>query len=362
MLLKVYRETLAKGELRADKAQEQALEKLNHLARALTRRRGFSFFRKPEAPVKGLYIWGDVGRGKTLLMDLFFEEAVIAKKRRAHFNRFMLDVHARIHAERQRAGSSDPIPVVAHALAEEARLLCFDEFQVTDVADAMILGRLFDRLFAEGVTIVCTSNTPPDRLYEGGLNRQLFLPFIEEIKQRLEVVELNGPTDYRLQRMSGIKVYLTPLGPQADAAMDQAWRKLTDCAHGKPTSLNVLGRQLKVPQAARGAARFRFDDLCAQPLAAADYLAIAEEFHAVLLDHIPVLSPEMRNEARRFILLIDTLYDEGVKLICSAAAAPDALYPQGDGAEAFRRTASRLAEMQSEDYLKRGHGIHGLMQ
>ena len=362
MLLKVYRETLAKGELRADKAQEQALEKLNHLARALSRKRRFSFFRKPDAPAKGLYIWGDVGRGKTLLMDLFFEEVAIAKKRRAHFNRFMMDVHARIHAERQRAGSSDPIPVVARALAEEARLLCFDEFQVTDVADAMILGRLFDRLFAEGITIVATSNTPPGRLYEGGLNRQLFLPFIEEIKQRLEVVELNGPTDYRLQRMSGIKVYLTPLGPDADAAMDTAWRRLTDrdCGQGKPMSLTVLGRQLVVPQACRGVARFSFDDLCAKPLAAADYLTIAEEFHAVLLDHIPVLSPEMRNEARRFTLLIDTLYDEGVKLICSAAAPPDSLYPQGDGSDAFRRTASRLAEMQSDDYLRKGHGIHRL--
>jgi len=359
MLLKVYRETIAKGELRPDKAQERALEKLNHLARELARKRGFSLFRKTDAPPKGLYIWGDVGRGKTLLMDLFFEEATVAKKRRAHFNRFMMDVHARIHAERQRAGSSDPIPVVAKALAEEARLLCFDEFQVTDVADAMILGRLFDRLFAEGVTIVATSNTPPDRLYEGGLNRQLFLPFIDEIKQRLDVVELNGPTDYRLQRISGMPVYLTPLGPDADAVMDRAWRRLTDrdCGQGKPMSLTVLGRQLVAPQACRGVARFSFDDLCAKPLAAADYVAIAEEFHTVLLDHVPVLSPEMRNEARRFTLLIDTLYDEGVKLICSAAAAPDALYPQGDGADAFRRTASRLAEMQSDDYLRKGHGI-----
>jgi len=364
MLLKVYRETVAKGELRPDKAQEQALEKLNHLARELARKRSFSLFRKPNAPAKGLYIWGDVGRGKTLLMDFFFEEVPVAKKHRAHFNRFMMDVHARIHAERQRAGSSDPIPVVAQALAQEARLLCFDEFQVTDVADAMILGRLFDRLFAEGVTIVATSNTPPDRLYEGGLNRQLFLPFIEEIKQRLEVVELNGPTDYRLDRITGMPVYLTPLGPNADHAMDQAWRRLTDhdCGYGKPVTLTVLGRRLTVAQACRGVARFGFDELCAKPLAAADYLAVAEEFHTVLLDHIPLLSPDMRNEARRFTLLIDTLYDEGVKLICSAAAAADALYPAGDGAEAFRRTASRLAEMQSEDYLKRGHGIHGLVQ
>ena len=360
--MQLYRAALAGGELKPDAAQEKAARKLKALAQLLEKKRGFSLFgRKAETP-KGLYIWGDVGRGKTLLMDFFFEEARVARKRRAHFNSFLVDVHARIHAERQRAGSSDPIPVVAKALAEEARLLCFDEFQVTDVADAMILGRLFDRLFADGVTIVATSNTPPDRLYEGGLNRQLFLPFIEEIKQRLEVVELNGPTDYRLQRLSGVKVYMTPLGAEADAAMDAAWRQLTDTIKGKPYSLVVLGRQLPVPQAARGVARFDFRDLCAQPLAAADFLAVAQRFHTVLLDHIPLLTPEMRNEARRFILLIDTLYDEGVKLICSAAAAPDALYPAGDGADAFRRTASRLAEMQSEDYLKRGHGIHGLVQ
>ncbi|HET7084245.1 MAG TPA: cell division protein ZapE [Rhizomicrobium sp.] len=362
MLLNAYRAAIAKGQLRADAAQEKAMLKLNALARALRQKRGFSFFRKPTPLPKGLYIWGDVGRGKTLLMDFFFEEAMIAKKRRAHFNRFMMDVHARIHAERQREGSSDPIPVVAKALAEEARLLCFDEFQVSDVADAMILGRLFDRLFAEGVIIVATSNTPPDRLYEGGLNRQLFLPFIEEIKQRLEVVELNGPTDYRLQRLSGVKAYLTPLGWDADAAMNEAWQRLTDTKYGKAVNLTVLGRKLFVPLAARGVARFTFDDLCAKPLAAPDYLAIAAEFHTLLVDHIPLLTPDMRNEARRFILLIDTLYDEGVKLICSAAAAPEALYPEGDGAEAFRRTASRLAEMQSEDYLKRGHGIHGLVQ
>ncbi len=360
--MRLYDDALAKGELRADAAQAHAAQKLTDLARRLGTKRGFFLFRKQEPQPKGLYIWGDVGRGKTLLMDFFFATAPVKKKRRAHFNRFMVDVHARIHAERQREGSSDPIPVVAHALAEDARLLCFDEFQVTDVADAMILGRLFDHLFKEGVIIVATSNTPPDRLYEGGLNRQLFLPFIAEIKQRLDVVELNGPTDYRLQRIAGIKVYLTPLSPEADAAMDAAWRRLTDCAHGRPCSLTVLGRKLAVPQAARGVARFDFKDLCAQPLAAADFLAVAEEFHTILLSHIPLLSPDNRNEARRFVLLIDTLYDEGVKLVCSAAAPPDALYPKGDGADAFRRTASRLAEMQSEDYLKRGHGIHGLVQ
>ncbi|HVW72389.1 MAG TPA: cell division protein ZapE [Rhizomicrobium sp.] len=360
--MRLYDEALARGELKADDAQTNAVRRLSALAASLGEKRGFPLFRKSSPPPKGLYIWGDVGRGKTLLMDFFFAAAPVNRKRRAHFNRFMVDVHARIHAERQRAGSSDPIPVVAHALAEEAQLLCFDEFQVTDVADAMILGRLFDHLFQEGVVIVATSNTPPDRLYEGGLNRQLFLPFIEEIKRRLEVVELNGPTDYRMQRIAGINVYMTPLSPAADAAMDQAWRRLTDCAHGKPETLMVLGRKLVAPQAVRGVARFSFNELCDRPLAAADYLAIAQAFHTLLIDHIPVMTDNMHNVARRFTLLIDTLYDEGVKLICSAAAPPDRLYPTGIASDAFHRTASRLAEMQSEDYLKRGHGIHGLVQ
>jgi cell division protein ZapE len=369
--MQLYRAALAGGELKPDAAQEKAARKLTALAQLLEKKRGFSLFgRKAEAP-KGLYIWGDVGRGKTLLMDFFFEEAQVEKKRRAHFNSFMVDVHARIHAFRQREerrrepersskASSDPIPVVAKALAEDARLLCFDEFQVTDVADAMILGRLFDRLFADGVTIVATSNTPPDRLYEGGLNRQLFLPFIEEIKQRLEVVELNGLTDYRLQRLSGVRVYMTPLGAEADAAMDEAWRRLTDTIKGKPMSLTVLGRQLPVPQAARGVARFSFDEICDRPLAAADYLAIAQGFHTILIDRIPTMTDNMHNVARRFTLLIDTLYDEGVKLICSAAAPAGQLYPEGIASEAFNRTVSRLAEMQSEDYLRKGHGIHAL--
>jgi cell division protein ZapE len=370
MLLAEYRAAVAGGELKCDPAQDAAMQKLDALAVALGEKRGFSLFRKalpsfgrlsPAWVPRGLYIWGDVGRGKTLLMDFFFEDAAVEKKRRAHFNSFMVDVHARIHVERQKAGHDDPIAPVAKALAEDARLLCFDEFQVSDVADAMILGRLFDRLFAEGVVIVATSNTPPDRLYEGGLNRQLFLPFIEEIKQRLEVVELNGPTDYRLQRLSGVKVYLTPLGPVADAAMDAAWARLTDCDVGKPTSLTVLGRQVAVPQAARHVARFGFDELCDRPLAAADYLAIAQHFHTVLIDNIPVMTDNMHNVARRFTLLIDTLYDEGVKLICSAAAAPDMLFTTGINADAFRRTVSRLAEMQSDDYLRRGHGIHAQM-
>ena len=360
-LIARYARAVADGALKPDPAQAAAAEKLAALARALKSYRpgGFSLFRKKQDVPRGLYIWGDVGRGKSMLMDLFFETVSVAPKRRVHFNAFMADVHARIHATRQKPDVSDPILPVAQAIAAQARLLCFDEFQVSDVADAMILGRLFEQLFAAGTVIVATSNTPPDRLYEGGLNRQLFLPFIAEIKERLTVVELNGATDYRLQRLSGLPVYLTPLSLDADAAMDAAWRRLTDSAKGKPTALTVLGRKVPVPQAARGVARFSFADLCEAPLAGADYLAVAQDFHTLLIDHIPKLGEANRNEARRFILLIDTLYDEGVKLICSAAAEPDALYPAGDGAEAFRRTASRLAEMRSDDYLKRGHGVHG---
>ena len=236
-----YRDAVAMGELRPDAAQELAAEKLDGLAQELKDLNGFSLFRR--SVPKGLYIWGDVGRGKTLLMDLFFEEAALAKKRRAHFNAFMVETHARIHAERQKAGSDDPIPPVAQTIAEEARLLCFDEFQVSDVADAMILGRLFDRLFTLGVVIVATSNTAPDRLYEGGLNRQLFLPFIAEIKQRMEVLELDGATDYRLQRLSGLNVYLTPLSPAADTAMDAAWLRLTDTPAGKAGGPDGAGAQ-----------------------------------------------------------------------------------------------------------------------
>lgn len=353
-----YRCALANGELKPDASQLAAAEKLHHLARRLAKYRpnGFSLFKKRKVP-RGLYIWGDVGRGKSMLMDLFFEDARIAPKRRAHFNAFMTDVHARLHAERAKANINDPIAVVARALAGEARLLCFDEFQVTDVADAMILGRLFEQLLEAGTVIVVTSNVSPERLYEGGLNRQLFLPFIALIQERLEVLELDGPTDYRLHRLSGYPVYLTPLSPESDAAMDRAWRRLTGCDQGKPARLTVFGRSLIVPQAGRGVARFSFADLCENPLAAADYLEIARQFHTVLIDHIPMLDPSQRDIARRFVLLMDTLYDQGVKLICSAAAPPERLYPEGDGAEAFRRTASRLAEMQSDDYLKRGHGI-----
>ena len=350
-----YRAELAEGSLKPDSAQAAAAEKLEALSQAVAEYRpGFSWFGKKELP-RGLYLWGDVGRGKSMLMDLFFETAPVSPKLRLHFNAFMMGVHGRIHAERQ-DGAQDPIPPVARAIADQARLLCFDEFQVTDVADAMILGRLFEQLFALGTVIVATSNIPPDRLYEGGINRQLFLPFIAEIKSRLEVVELNGPIDYRLQHISGLNMYLTPLSPKSDAAMDAAWGRVTDGAKARSVELTVFGRILTVPRAAHGAARFDFAELCVQPLAAPDYLAIARHFHTVLIDHIPVMGENMHNVARRFVVLIDTLYDENVKLICSAAAPPDGLYREGAGSDAFRRAASRLTEMQSEDYLKRGHG------
>ena len=367
-MIEAYRAQLVEDSLKPDLAQAAAAEKLEALSQALEGYKpGFSLFgkkafdlfgRRMPPGTRGLYIWGDVGRGKSMLMDLFFEDAPVSPKLRLHFNAFMVEVHGRIHAERQKADTGDPIPAVARAIAGEARLLCFDEFQVTDVADAMILGRLFEQLFAAGTVIVATSNMPPDRLYEGGINRQLFLPFIAEIQKRLEVVELNGPTDYRLQHIKGLNVYLTPLSPQSDAAMDQAWARVTDGAKPKSVTFALLGRALSVPRAARGVARFDFADLCLEPLAAPDYLEIARHFHTVLIDHIPVMGENMPHVARRFVVMIDTFYDENVKLICSAAPAPEALYPAGAGSEAFRRAASRLMEMHGEDYLRRGHGVH----
>ncbi|HEY2032541.1 MAG TPA: cell division protein ZapE [Rhizomicrobium sp.] len=360
-LIERYHAGVTSGEIKPDAAQEAAARRLQQLAAALKDYRPGrrSFFLKPKLAPRGLYIWGEVGRGKSMLMDLFFDLAPLEKKTRVHFNAFMVDVHARIHAERERGEHPDPIPPVARTIADKATLFCFDEFQVTDVADAMILGRLFQQFFDLGVVIVATSNTEPDRLYEGGLNRQLFLPFIALIDEKLDIIELNGTHDYRLQRMSGLNIYITPLSPEADAKMDAAWRRLTDSERGASKTLTVLGRKLIVPQAAKHVARFTFDDLCVRALAAPDYLEIARHFHTVLIDHIPQLNETMRNEARRFTLLIDTLYDDGVKLICSAAVPPDQLYPAGDGSESFRRTASRLVEMRSEEYLKRGHGVHG---
>jgi cell division protein ZapE len=330
----------------------------------------FGFGRSsPEATPKGLYLHGAVGRGKSLLMDIFFASAATAKKRRVHFNAFMLETHERLHEWRNlpqrekshrpefvKEAQDDPIAPIAKRISQEATLLCFDEFQVTDVADAMILGRLFEKLFAYGVVIVATSNTEPDRLYEGGLNRALFLPFIALIKERLDVLKLDGPHDYRLERMQGRDLYITPLGPSADAAMNEAWLRLADVEKGHTLTLKVMGRKLLVPQAANGVARFSFDALCGQPFGTADYLALARTFHTLLIDRIPKLRAEQRDEARRFTLLIDTLYDEKVKLVSSAAASPFELYVEGEEAEAFKRAASRLVEMQSVDYARQGAG------
>ncbi|MGH6889344.1 MAG: cell division protein ZapE [Rhizomicrobium sp.] len=349
-----------------DAAQLAAVQKFDALARVLrASRTGLRLFgRRPISP-PGIYLWGAVGRGKTMLMDSFFESVEVAPKRRVHFNAFMVDVHARIHQWRTlgaaarerrpeyvREAGEDPIPPTARAIALQARLLCLDEFQVRDVADAMILGRLFEQLLTRDTVIVTTSNTPPQQLYEGGLNRPLFLPFIALIERRLEVIELGGSRDYRLGRMAGRDLYVTPLGASADAALDRMWSELTDGAEGEPDELVVLGRRIRVPCAAHGAARLSFDGLCESPLGAADYLALARRYHVLMIDRIPRMGPDRIDAARRFTVLIDTLYDENLKLVCSAAAEPAALCC-GEGAEWFRRTASRLIEMQGRDYLER---------
>ncbi|BCP55650.1 cell division protein ZapE [Kaistia sp. 32K] len=367
-----YRELVASGTIEEDPAQRLLVGKLDALNARLAERRlarkssalGWLFGKREAATpeIRGLYVHGDVGRGKTMLMDLFFERAAPQRKRRAHFNDFMADVHARIFRMREaiKAGEvsgEDPIPPVAEAIAAETQLLCFDEFTVTNIADAMILGRLFTQLFARGVVLVATSNVAPDDLYAGGLNRTLFLPFIDLLKTRVEVVRLAARTDYRHEKTSRAPVYLTPLGPESDAALDAAWLQLTSTSHGEASTLAVLGRDVYVPQAVDGVARFDFADLCAKPLGASDYLAIAHAFHTVIIDHIPVMGDARRNEAKRFITLIDALYDGHVKIVVSAAAEPAGLYTAEDGIEAFEfaRTASRLTEMRSEEYLAQPH-------
>lgn len=372
-ITEALRQRVASGELRPDPLQLAAAERLDRLASELE---GYEpatpkpasnggggllamlgFGRDEPEPVldapRGVYIHGDVGRGKSMLMDLFFAQAPIRAKRRAHFHEFMLDVQRRLHAYRQEEGRQDPLKRLAGDLAAEHRLLCFDEFHVVDIADAMILGRLFEGLFERGVVVVATSNWPPRRLYEDGLNRDRFLPFIDLLLSRVDALALDGPVDYRLQRLADVPVYHHPAGPEADARLDAIFRTLAEGHVGAPEEVPVGARRLRVPKAAGGVADFPFPDLCAQPLGPADYLALTERYHTLILRGVPVLYPGRRNEARRFMTLVDALYERRTMLFVSAEAAPEELYSRGDGAFEFRRTVSRLTEMQSREYLER---------
>lgn len=356
-ILERYDERVALGEIEPDVAQRAAAERLCELDSALNALSvdagplKWLFSKAPEPP-RGLYIFGAVGRGKTMLMDLFYEETDFEPRRRAHFHEFMADVHERIGVARATI-PGDPIPQVAKGIAQEARLLCFDELHVTDIADAMILGRLFEGLFSAGIVIVATSNAHPSALYKNGLNRQLFLPFIDLLQSRMDVLELKAEKDFRLDKLAGAQLYFAPADEAAKQALDAHWERLTGHHPGKPVTLDVKGRAVRVPIASMGVARFDFADLCDVPLGANDYLHIAHAFHTIIIDGIPVMDPSRRDVARRFINMIDAFYDTRTSLIASAGAEPNALYPAGHGADLFERTASRLMEMRSEGYLAR---------
>jgi cell division protein ZapE len=366
LVLQRYQALVAAGELRPDGVQAGVARRLERLAHDLeSGPRDGSILallakRRASAP-RGIYLWGGVGRGKTMLMDLFFDSVKIKRKRRVHFHEFMMEVHDRLDAERKK-DSQDAVIAVAQAMADDVRLLAFDEMVVNNPADAMILSRLFTEMIAQGVAMVATSNRPPRDLYKDGINRAVFLPFIFLIEEKMEIHALNGPTDYRLDRLQGIDTWLVPNGPEATARLSDAFLKLTDYppedgAHVPSCDIAVHGgRELHVPRCLKGVAAFSFKRLCGEPRGAADYLAIARRFHTVFIVGIPKLGPDNRNEAARFVTLIDALYDNRVKLLAAADAWPDALYPAGDGSFEFQRTASRLSEMGSAEYLAEAHG------
>ena len=360
-----YAALVAAGELKPDPDQKRAVAALDRLAGELAGGRPGLFARllgRPAINARGVYLWGGVGRGKSMLMDLAFDHMPVEPKRRVHFHAFMLDVHQRLRKVREEEEEGEPIARVAHSIAAQARLLCFDELHVTNAADAMILSRLFTALLDEGVAVVTTSNRPPKDLYRDGLNRELFLPFIDLIETKMEVIAVNGPTDYRLDRLAGLTTWRVPNGPEATAALSHAFFRLTDQpvedrARVPSEELDVGGgRTLHVPKSLKGVAVFSFKRLCGEARGAADYLAIAQRFHTVILVGIPVMSRDMRNEAARFVTLIDALYEHRVKLLASADAEPAGLYPAGDGNFEFQRTVSRLEEMRSAAYLAEGHG------
>ena len=362
-----YDRKLASGELNPDPAQAAAVDALSALEDRLADARPKGLFRKAEG-VKGLYLWGPVGRGKSLLMDLFFVIAPLQPKRRVHFHVFMAEVHRLVdawrrgdaaqrqakfgHAHAGRMKGDDPIPPVADVIAHDARLLCFDELQVTDIADAMILGRLFEALFERGVTLVATSNRPPDELYKNGINRQLFTPFIDMLKAKMEVVGVAGPHDYRLDRLRGAGTWFSPVDPDNERQFDALWRDMLNGAEELGVTLEVLGRKQHWPRAAGGLLRANFVSLCVDALGPQDYLAIAERFHTVFVEAVPRITPDRRNEAKRFGTLVDALYEARARLVVLAVAEPEQLYPDGDQAFEFERTASRLQEMRSASWLE----------